>query len=124
MEQRGIVLVLGGIAVMQIAATSLGFGFWQCPIKAVTGKPCPVCGMSAAISALIKGDWRESLQLHAFAPVFLLAFMVFILTAIAPGDIRLRIIQSVKLVERKTGIGLFLLLALLIYWLVRLAGFI
>ncbi len=124
MEQRGIVLVLSGIAVVQIVAASLGYGFWQCPIKAVTGKPCPVCGMSAAITALLKGDWRESFQLHAFAPVFFLAFVVFILTAIAPRDIRIRIIQSVKKVEMKTGIGLFLLLALLIYWLVRLAGFI
>lgn len=123
MEQRGIVLVLSGIAAVQIVAASLGYGFWQCPIKAVTGKPCPVCGMTAAISALLKGDWRESFQLHAFAPVFFLAFMVFIISAIAPRDIRPRIIQSIKILEKKTGIGFFLLLALLLYWLVRLAGF-
>ncbi len=123
LEQRTIVFILGALAVVQIAATSLGYGFWVCPIKAVTGRPCPGCGMSAAIAALLKGDWNESLNLHAFAPLFLLAAVFVFLVTPLPDRYRHPLIEKVKLFEQRTGLVMILLLALVVYWLVRLAGF-
>lgn len=54
------------------AALYFGVSWWlgrpihRCLFRALTGWPCPGCGLSRAISLMIRGRWRESLQLHLF----------------------------------------------------------
>lgn len=40
-----------------------------CMIKNVTGYPCPSCGTTRAIQALIKGDLIQSLKLNPFGVI-------------------------------------------------------
>lgn len=47
-----------------------------CAFRNLTGLPCPGCGMTRGLAALLKGRLIESLHFHAFAPlVFLVAVM-------------------------------------------------
>lgn len=46
-----------------------------CPFRALTGWPCPGCGMTRAFCALGHGDWRAALGFNALSPFVLLAFV-------------------------------------------------
>jgi hypothetical protein len=49
-----------------------------CPLRAVTGIPCPSCGLTRAIAHLERGHWAEALKFHPFSPLlFLLALALF-----------------------------------------------
>jgi hypothetical protein len=44
-----------------------------CPLRAVTGVPCPSCGLTRALAHLERGHWADAVRFHPFAPlVFLL----------------------------------------------------
>lgn len=47
-----------------------------CIIKSVTGIPCPSCGTTRAVSALVKGDFVGSLLLNPFGLIVLSAFLI------------------------------------------------
>ncbi|MBL8241653.1 MAG: DUF2752 domain-containing protein [Bryobacterales bacterium] len=49
-----------------------------CPFRAVTGLPCPMCGMTRGIAALIHGQWRAAVAFHWFSPLALAALAVWI----------------------------------------------
>ena len=40
-----------------------------CPFLWLTGKPCPLCGLTRAFCALAKGDWQQAIHFHALSPV-------------------------------------------------------
>jgi hypothetical protein len=40
-----------------------------CGFRWLTGRPCPLCGLTHAIFALAKGHWREALGLHRLSPL-------------------------------------------------------
>jgi Protein of unknown function (DUF2752) len=44
-------------------ATGLGLG---CPLRTLTGIPCPLCGMTTAASGLAAGDLRAALAANPF----------------------------------------------------------
>ncbi|MEF2572878.1 MAG: DUF2752 domain-containing protein, partial [Agathobaculum butyriciproducens] len=54
-----VLLILGALAY----ASALLFG-WNCPIKYLTGVPCPGCGLSRALAALLRLDFRTALRFH------------------------------------------------------------
>lgn len=41
-----------------------------CPIKLLTGIPCPGCGMTRALFYLFAGNWMLSFQMHPLAAVW------------------------------------------------------
>lgn len=60
---------LGAVAVGALSAGhEVGEGTLPCPFRAVTGLPCPFCGMTHSLLALGGGDLRESLQRHLLGP--------------------------------------------------------
>jgi hypothetical protein len=73
--------------------------------------------------ALLHGDWRTSLDLHAFAPIFALALVLVIWATILPQTQRNWLVGRLEIVERRTGITAILLIGLVLYWLVRLLIF-
>jgi len=52
-----------------------------CPFKKLTGVDCPGCGFQRSLLALVKGNFRESIQLYP-AAIPLLITALFVLFAI------------------------------------------
>jgi hypothetical protein len=124
MQDRWFALLLVGIAALQVGLVALGVGGWRCPIKAMLGVPCPGCGLSAAMVSLLRGDWRAAISSHAFAPVFLLGFILLTVSALLPEPARRRVVDRIAAVERRTGVVTFVLLTFVVYWVFRLLGLI
>jgi hypothetical protein len=112
-----------GAAGLQAGLVGLGLPGWQCPFLHATGLPCPGCGLSRAIVMLLQGDWRTSLELHAFAPFFVLALLLITWITLLPQQQRPWVMDRLEMVERRTGITAILLVGLMLYWLVRLLVF-
>lgn len=46
-------------------------GFLVCGFHWITGRPCPLCGMTRALSFLAKGEWTEAMRFHPLSPIVL-----------------------------------------------------
>ena len=42
-----------------------------CGFHWLTGLPCPLCGMTRGLAALLHGEWRQAIALHALSPLVL-----------------------------------------------------
>jgi len=40
-----------------------------CGFRWLTGRPCPLCGLTHALCALARGHWTEALHWHALSPL-------------------------------------------------------
>ena len=74
MQERTLTLVLSAVGALQVLLVQLGLPVWRCPFRALTGRPCPGCGMSRAFVHLLRGEWTQAVRLHPFAPLFLMAW--------------------------------------------------
>lgn len=52
---------------------------YQCPIHYFTGVPCPTCGMTRSLMALVRGEWLVAANYHLFGP---LLFFVLVSTVV------------------------------------------
>ncbi len=43
--------------------------FQLCGFRWLTGRPCPLCGLTRAMFALAKGHWSEALGFNALSPL-------------------------------------------------------
>ena len=48
----------------------------SCPLRALTGIPCPTCFLTRATCASLRGDWHQALTLHAFGPLVAAALIL------------------------------------------------
>jgi hypothetical protein len=120
MESRALALMIVGCAVTQTLLVFFGLPSWQCPIRAATGIPCPGCGLSSAMVLLLRGRWLESLERHAFVPIFLMAFVLLGIASVLPAAWHQKIVDVMSRAERQTGFAVVILLALVGYWGMRL----
>lgn len=120
LEQRVVLWVFLAVGALQVGLVALHLPGWPCAFRATTGKPCPGCGMSRALAALLRGDWHRALFLHAFAPLFAAAGALLLVAALLPAEARLRLAGRVAAFERATGVAVWLAVAFMVYWLVRL----
>lgn len=77
---RLFLLGLGGVG-LYLAIFGLpegGIALLPCPIRTVTGIPCPGCGMTRSCLALAQGDFASAWFLHPFS-----FFLVFLAAAAA-----------------------------------------
>jgi Protein of unknown function (DUF2752) len=52
--------------------------FQLCGFHWLTGRPCPLCGLTRALSALAKGHWSEAIHFNALSPLgFVMLFGLF-----------------------------------------------
>src|SRR5262245_50137274 len=114
MRERIAAAAIFAVAAGQLALTASGLPGWQCPLLQATGLPCPGCGLSRAVVALLHGDWKLSLTLHAFAPI-LLAFLALIgVASVSPQHYRQKLICLIEHIEKRTWLSVLLSAALVI----------
>lgn len=85
---------------------------WPCPLRALTGIPCPTCFLTRATAAALTGQLEQSVRLHAFGPLVAAALLVWSVAAI-----RHRRLVPFQLRVSTVGLVCFSLFA---YWLMRL----
>ncbi len=107
--------------ILHLALASAGLPFWTCPLQSTIGLPCPGCGLSRACLALLSGDVPRAMHLHAFAPLLIVGIPALIAWTFLSAKHRTRLARTATTLDRKWHIGWLLLIALLAYWLVRLA---
>ncbi|PYS92014.1 MAG: hypothetical protein DMF64_10685 [Acidobacteria bacterium] len=120
LARRSVALVISVVAIIQTALVWANLPAWPCPFAHVLGVACPGCGLSRATIALVRGDWRTALALHAYAPFFLCALIMFGCAALLPARPRDTLVATVTAVEQRTGLTALLLIGLICYWLARL----
>lgn len=123
LRDRRLALAVFGFGALNVALFVLHLPTWQCPLLHTTGVPCPGCGLTRAIALLLRGEWRASLTMHAFAPIFVVGLAMIGLGALLPSHRRQAFIGWIQKLEQRTGITTLLVAALFLYWLVRLLFF-
>lgn len=123
LRDRKFGLLLTGALTLNVAAIALHLPSWQCAFLQVTGLPCPGCGLTRACLLLLKGDVGESVQFHAFAPIFVVFVAILIICMLLPRAVTKPFIDKAERLERQTGITLIILVGLILYWLTRLLLF-
>ena len=84
----------------------------SCPLRALTGIPCPTCFLTRSTAAALRGELGESLALHAFGPVLAAGLILWSVDALRRRQLYPRGLKAWHLVVFSA--------ALLIYWGVRL----
>ena len=120
LENRREGFVIVGAGALHFGLSLAGLPGWSCPILAATGIPCPGCGLTHASMELIRGDFAQSFQTHAFAPIFLFAMLLMIVTLVLPEPQRKYLLAKITHLETRNGITAWVLLFLMLYWAVRL----
>ncbi len=91
-------LVVAGPSTRRLAAAfAVAGGMWAvapvhpglpCPFRTITGLPCPLCGMTRAVSAALHGDVIASLRFQP-AGLMLLALVAWVLVRRSRAEVRL-----------------------------------
>ena len=120
LQRRSLALAICVAAGAQALLVRLGLPAWPCPFAHAFGVACPGCGLSRATLALVGGDWRAALVIHAYAPLLLVALLLFVGASLLPARPRAALVNCVAAVERRTGLTAVLTVGLIAYWLARL----
>ncbi len=112
--------LLGAISLFQVVLTALELPAWQCPLKATLGVACPGCGLTRAVVLLVEGKWLAAMQLHAFAPVGLGIGLLLATGILLPARARGTVARHIATIEKRSGIMLWLIFGLIVYWMGRL----
>ena len=85
-----------------------------CPLRALTGVPCPTCFLTRATAASLRGDLSGAVTLHAFGPLAAATLVVWSVMAI----------RQRRLLPWQLEAGPLMLVgsALLAYWGARLVA--
>ena len=119
LQNRRLVRILAGLAVIQIIVVAAGLGAWKCPIHSALGVTSPGCGMTSAIILLLKGNCEAAVRMHAFAPLVMVVIILMTSAGILPPKYRYRITEAMATLESRSGISAIVLMAMVAYWLLR-----
>jgi hypothetical protein len=120
LENRRDGLIMVGAGALHLGLSLAGLPAWTCPILAVTGFPCPGCGLTRASMELMRGDFASSFHTHAFAPIFLFAMVLMVVMLVLPETQRINLIAKITRLETRSGITAWVLFSLMLYWAIRL----
>ncbi len=120
LENRSETLFIAGIGAMHFGLRFAGLQGWRCPILAATGVPCPGCGLTRAMIEFVHGDFAQSFQTHAFAPIFILALLAIIAVLVLPETQRRNLLAVISSLETRNGVTAWVFFSLVFYWAFRL----
>ncbi len=93
-----------------------------CPFRALTGHPCPGCGMTRAFCALMHGELWRAVKLNPFSPLLFLAAIIAWASA-AAAVFRVERLRSIldRLPRLNTFATRAMLALVVAWWAARLA---
>lgn len=92
-----------------------------CPLKMLTGFPCPGCGITKSLVYFYEGNIWKSLTFHIFGP-FVILFSLMTIVVLSTELITKKEYFNAYLYNKK--IAYFLAFVLVIYHVIRLVYFI
>ncbi|MFM7646981.1 MAG: DUF2752 domain-containing protein [Cyanobium sp.] len=117
MGQAGFLVPASLTGYLWLKGGHPGLPGWSCPLRALTGIPCPTCFLTRATELALRGDLGGSLAYHAFGPVMALSLAGWSLLALHQR----RLLPRLPRAWRPSGpLSATIALALLGYWLARL----
>lgn len=76
-QQRWGSLSLVTMPMLGAYIYNLGYQLpYTCPVRYLTGIPCPTCGMTRSFMAIARGNWNQAITHHLFGPALFLLFLV------------------------------------------------
>src|SRR5262249_15461535 len=87
LRDRRLGSIICGAVLLQLILSLFGIPGWTCPFFHTFGIPCPGCGLTRATLFLFRGDWKQALIMHAYAPIFLFGLVIIILVSFVVGFI-------------------------------------
>ena len=114
-------MLIGGI--LYGIFSYFGIPLMRCPFKAVTGLPCPGCGMTRSALALMHGNFAQSLKYNAFTGVLLVFWLIVAIGVTIPKIHRDKKVHSLGKWEQATRWPLWFGIIVIIYTLTRWVGF-
>jgi len=97
-------------------------GIILCPFRALTGYPCPGCGMTRAFSALAHGEPLRAVLYNPLSPVLFVAGLLVWASAAATLLNLHGVRAALARLYPSTLVSQLFLAVMLIWWVVRLAG--
>ena len=116
---RRLMGIFIGVGVTQLILVATGLNGWKCPIKSTFGIICPGCGLTTAMTLLVKGQWASAVGMHAYAPVFMVILALMLAAILLPAVYLKKFSTAVAILECKTGITAIMMLGMVLYWLLR-----
>ncbi len=120
LHTRTATVLCAGFFAAQTFLVATGLPAIPCWFHAWTGLPCPLCGISHSIGALVRGHIRNGLALHPFGLAALLLGILICTAALLPEDHRLALASGFEKIEQRTGISAILVIMLFAFWFVRM----
>ncbi|AFY29942.1 DUF2752 domain-containing protein [Cyanobium gracile] len=112
LERCGPLLPLGATGLLVLKGLHPGLPGFSCPLRALTGIPCPTCYLTRATAASLVGRFDDAMALHAFGPVVAAGLVVWSLAALRTRRLVPRVLRGWHL----AAMGVLLLL----YWAGRM----
>lgn len=101
---------VGGIVIAALLpAGGIEDGPVLCPFRALTGLPCPGCGLTRSWVYLMHGDIGSSLASNWFGPVLIVAIVILAVVSVRSRFSGKRPADLDKLVKSPVVLGLFAL---------------
>lgn len=76
-DARGAALaMLGAAATLPLLGGHAGL---PCPLRTLTGVPCPICGMTTSVEATVHGHLGAALQANPAGPFLVLAAIALLI---------------------------------------------
>jgi Protein of unknown function (DUF2752) len=112
-----------GASAIHVGLLILGLPSWACPIRYGLGIPCPGCGLTRSLKALVLGDWHQAVVVHAFSPLVAVVLGLMGYVSVAPTAHRRWVVQHCAQIEQRTGLSFLVIALFLAYWLARFLFF-
>lgn len=91
-----------------------------CPLKYLTGIPCPFCGLTRSFLAVAKGNLSQGFDYHLFGPFLFAAFLIILIHITIELVIKRKIWAFYLKIMATTKRKQLILLALINYYIIRI----